>query len=139
MLLGIKLKSWKIHPDISRCHNSGSCDNKWCLYILTWYFLKNVDQFLSNVYVIIVNILKTLVHQIKTASRTLMAVSQLIFSCNIKSCLQMLISFAPNVPWSCPRRVPSTALTKHNQWWFLRTLNKVEIICFVWSASTKKK
>ena len=32
-----------------------------------------------------------------------MVVSQLISSCNIKSCLQMLISFAPNVHWSCPK------------------------------------
>jgi hypothetical protein len=58
---------------------------------------------------------------LEAASRTLMVVSQLISSCNIKSCLQMLISFAPNVPWSCPKRVPTTALP------LLLTLKKKDI------------
>ena len=50
------------------------------------------------------------------ASRTLIDVSQLSSSCKIKSCLQILISLAPNMPLSRPYRVSITAFPLSFTW-----------------------
>jgi hypothetical protein len=48
--------------------------------------------------------------------RTLIDVSQLSSSCKIKSCLQILISLAQNMPSSRPYRVPITAFPLSFTW-----------------------
>jgi hypothetical protein len=50
------------------------------------------------------------------ASWTLIDVSQLSSSCKIKSCLQILISLAPNMPLNRPYRVPITAFPLSFTW-----------------------
>jgi hypothetical protein len=80
---------------------------------VTWAFL------------IYTNILKIPDHPIRTAEMQLREhwdVSQLSSSCKIKSCLQILVSLAPNMPLSRPYRIPITAFPLSFTWKTIRII-----------------